>query len=71
MDLIKLNVLPPMIGADRIAELVIASAATRIVKSFVASPWEVFLRPEDAGRYSIYLNHQPRTSRQQPPHKGR
>lgn len=56
MDLIRLSVLPPLVGADRISELVIASSATRIVKSFVASPWEVFLCPEHAARFSIHLN---------------
>gem|GEM_PF-1480529 len=56
MDLIRLNVLPPAYGADQIAKLVIASPATRLVKSYAASPWEVFLCPEQAQRFSIHYH---------------
>lgn len=59
MDLIRLNVLPPSYGADQIAKLVIASKATRIVKSTAASPWEVFLCPQHAERIAIHY-HRPR-----------
>ena len=62
MDLIRLSVLPPLIGADRIAEIVIASAATRIVKSTAASPWEVFLCPKRAARFSVFYNRPPKTA---------
>ena len=56
MDLIRLNVVPPRCGTGHVAKLVIASPATRIVKSFAASPWEVFLCPEQAPRISIHYN---------------
>jgi hypothetical protein len=56
MDLIRLSVLPSACGADQIAKLVIASPATRIVKSYAASPWEVFLCPEQAQRFSIHYH---------------
>jgi hypothetical protein len=60
LDLIRLNVLPP---ADRppgarnsdLALLVIATDATRIVKSSRASPWEVFLCPQQAPRLAIHF----------------
>jgi hypothetical protein len=48
--------LPPTHGAHEIARLVIASPATRIVKSISASPWEVFLCPEKAAQISIHYN---------------
>lgn len=54
MDLIRLHVLPPSYRAQDIARLIIASPATRIVKCSAASPWEVFLHPEDAGKISIH-----------------
>ncbi len=54
MDLIRLHVLPPSYRAQDIARLIIASPATRIVKCSAASPWEVFLRPEHAGQFSIH-----------------
>jgi hypothetical protein len=60
LDLIRLHVLPPSHGAQEIAQLVIASPATRIVKSAAASPWEVFLCPEHAPQVSIHYYH-PRT----------
>lgn len=61
MDLIRLNVLPP---ADRppgarnndLASLVIATAATRIVKCLRASPWEVFLCPQHSARLAIHYH---------------
>ena len=56
MDLIRLHVLPPTYGAKEISRLVIASPATRIVKSLAASPWEVFLCPQDAVGISIHYN---------------
>lgn len=61
MDLIRLSVLPTVCGADQIAKLVIASPATRLVKSYAASPWEVFLCPEQAQRFSIHY-HRPQQS---------
>jgi hypothetical protein len=66
LDLIRLNVLPPTYRAHQIGKLVIASKATRIVRSITASPWEVFLCPEHAQRISIHYN-RPRKK----PHKGR
>ncbi len=59
MDLIRLNVLPPAHrppGANNsdLALLVIATAATRIVKCTQASPWEVFLCPQHAPRFAIH-----------------
>jgi hypothetical protein len=57
LDLIRLHVLPPSHGAREIAQLVIASPATRIVKSISASPWEVFLCPEKAQQISIHYHH--------------
>jgi hypothetical protein len=56
MDLIRLSVLPSVCGADQLAKLVIASPATRLVKSYTASPWEVFLCPEQAQRISIHYH---------------
>ncbi len=64
MDLIRLSVLPTAFGADQIAKLVIASPATRIVKSYAASPWEVFLCPEQAQRFSIHY-HRPESRNNQ------
>ena len=61
MDLIRLNVLPSGFGADHVSKLVIASPATRLVKSYATSPWEVFLCPEQAQRFSIHY-HPERTS---------
>ncbi|MDD9900455.1 MAG: hypothetical protein OXT65_05715 [Alphaproteobacteria bacterium] len=59
MDFIRLHVLPPSSGTKETARLVIASPATRIVRSISASPWEVFLRPQDATRFAIHY-HAPR-----------
>lgn len=56
LDLIRLHVIPPKRGAQIIAQLVIASDRTRIVKSSAASPWEVFLRPDHAQRLSIHYS---------------
>lgn len=61
MDLIRLTVLPP---ADRppgarnsdVSSLVIATAATRIVKCLRASPWEVFLCPQHSARLAIHYH---------------
>jgi hypothetical protein len=63
LDLIRLHVLPPKCGADHVSRLVIASPATRIVKSFVTSPWEVFLCPEYAARISIHYNNRRQTTK--------
>jgi hypothetical protein len=65
LDLIRLHVLPPTYGATEIARLVIASPATRIVKSTAASPWEVFLCPEHAPHFSIHY-HRPRRRKSTP-----
>jgi hypothetical protein len=56
LDLIKLHVFPPISGTQSLARHIIASPSTRIVKSYTASPWEVFLCPEQAGRVSIHYN---------------
>jgi hypothetical protein len=56
LDLIRIHVLPPAYGTKKTAQLVIASPATRIVKSQSASPWEVFLCPADAARFSIHYH---------------
>mgnify|MGYP000390796356 FL=1 len=64
MDLIRLSVLPAAFGADQLAKLVIASPATRLVKSYAASPWEVFLCPEQAQRFSIHYHRPERHSNQ-------
>lgn len=56
MDLIRIHILPPDCGAERVARLVIASPATRLVKSCTTSPWEVFLCPERAQRLSIHYH---------------
>lgn len=61
MDLIRLHVLPPRRSGDIVSRLVMTTPATRIVKSYnnAASPWEVFLCPEQAARISIHY-YQPR-----------
>ena len=60
MDLIRLNVLPPAHGTPEIASLMIASPATRLVRSLHASPWEVFLCPDKAARFAIHFNARPK-----------
>jgi len=54
LDLIRLNVFTPRRGTEILPQLIIATPRTRIVKSTVTSPWEVFLRPEDAEKFSIH-----------------
>lgn len=66
LDLIRINILPPPHGKDRLSQLVITTAATRLVKSLSASPWEVFLCPDHAGRFAIHY-HRPRRHN----HRGR
>jgi hypothetical protein len=63
LDLIKIHILPPACGAKETARLVIASPATRIVRSHTASPWEVFLRPEQAARLAVHYIHRPRNKK--------
>ncbi|MDF3024762.1 MAG: hypothetical protein K0R10_2123 [Alphaproteobacteria bacterium] len=58
MDLIRLNVFPPRRGTEILPQLIIATARTRIVKSTATSPWEVFLRPEHAEKFSIHYRPQ-------------
>lgn len=71
MDLIRLNVFPPRRGTEILPQLIIATARTRIVKSTSTSPWEVFLRPEHAGKFSIHYRPHKKTSKKNAEPQGR
>jgi len=49
---------PLVRGTEGLTQHIITTSATRIIKTYTASPWEVFLRPKDAARFSIHYNHQ-------------
>jgi hypothetical protein len=59
LDLIRIHLSPPARRGDLVSKLIIATSATRIVKSRT-SPWEVFLCPEHAARIAIYAPVAPR-----------
>ncbi len=56
MDIIRLSVFPSGPSTEHLSRHIITTPATRIVKSYRASPWEVFLCPEHAGRVSVHYN---------------
>lgn len=67
MDINRLKTFPSATAPVWLARRMITTSSARIVDSFRASPWEVFLRPAHAARLCIYY----RPHRPSQPKKGK